>query len=178
VHGRRRREQLRRRVLAVARRSGGRTVLFFSSGRNGVQQIYTSERDANGAWGPAEPVEELNSGFQDARPNVSHDSLEIVFDSTRDGGAPDIWTATRSKLSRQWSAPRKLDTNVNSDAVENRPSLSWDGLRLYFGSTRQGAIRRLRGETVQPARAATLTAWHRPPVVPASQDPAAAAAPH
>ncbi len=116
----------------------GRTILFFSSARDGVQKIYTAERHANGEWGPATPVEELNSGFQDARPNVSHDGLEIVFDSTRDGGPPDIWTATRSKLSRRWSAPRKLGTNVNSDAAESRPSLSRDGTRLYFGSTRQG----------------------------------------
>jgi Tol biopolymer transport system component len=116
--------------------AGGRTILFFSSGRDGVQKIYSSERGANGVWGPANPVEELNSGFQDARPNVSQDGLEIVFDSTREGGAPDIWTARRSRLSRPWSAPRKLGTNVNSDAAESRPSLSRDGGRLYFGSTR------------------------------------------
>jgi Tol biopolymer transport system component len=116
----------------------GRTILFFSSAREGVQKIYTSERQANGKWGPAVAVEELNSGFQDARPNVSHNGLEIVFDSTRDGGPPDIWTATRWQLSEPWSAPRKLGTNVNSDAAEARASLSRDGTRLYFGSTRQG----------------------------------------
>jgi hypothetical protein len=116
----------------------GRTILFFSSGRDGVQKIYTSERDASGEWGPADAVDELNSGFQDARPNVSHDGLEIVFDSTRDGGAPDIWTARRTTLSRRWSVLRKLGTNVNSAAAESRPSLSGDGTRLYFGSTRQG----------------------------------------
>jgi hypothetical protein len=114
----------------------GRTILFFSSGREGVQKI--SERQANGQWGPAVAIEELNSGFQDARPNVSHDGLEIVFDSTRDGGAPDIWTATRSKLSKEWSAPAKLGLEVNSNAAETRPSLSRDGRRLYFGSTRVG----------------------------------------
>jgi Tol biopolymer transport system component len=116
----------------------GRTILFFSSARDGAQKLYTSERQANGEWGPAAPVEELNSGFQDARPNVSHDGLEIVFDSTRDGGAPDIWTARRTTLSRRWSVLRKLGTNVNSAAAESRPSLSGDGTRLYFGSTRQG----------------------------------------
>ena len=31
-----------------------------------AQSPYTSERQANGQWGPAAPVEELNSGFQDA----------------------------------------------------------------------------------------------------------------
>jgi hypothetical protein len=116
----------------------GRTILFFSSGREGVQKIYSSERQANGQWGAAVAVEELNSGFQDARPNVSHDGLRIVFDSTRDGGPPDIWTATRSKLSHQWSAPRKLGPDVNSAATESRPSLSRDGKRLHFGSTRVG----------------------------------------
>jgi hypothetical protein len=116
----------------------GRTFLFFSSGRDGVQKIYTSRRRADGTWAPAVPVEELNSGFQDARPNVSHHGLEIVFDSTRDGGAPDIWTATRSSLSEPWSAPQKLGPRVNSAAAETRPSLSGDGRRLYFGSTREG----------------------------------------
>jgi hypothetical protein len=116
----------------------GRTILFFSSGRDGLQKIYTSERDANDVWGPAVPVDALNSGAQDARPNVSPNGLEMVFDSTRDGGSPDIWTATRSKLAGQWSAPRKLGLNVNSDFAESRPSLSRDGKRLYFGSTRAG----------------------------------------
>jgi hypothetical protein len=114
----------------------GRAILFFSSGRDGVQKIYTSERDANGAWGPATSVDELNSGAQDARPNVSYDGREIVFDSTRGGGAPDIWRARRANLSRQWSRPKKFGPNVNSNAVESRPSLSRDGTRLYFGSTR------------------------------------------
>ena len=116
----------------------GRTILFFSSARDGAQKLYTSERQANGEWGPAAPVEELNSGFQDARPNVSHDGLEVVFDSTRDGGPPDIWTATRLKLSEPWSTPKKLGPNVNSDAAESRASLSRDGTWLYFASTRQG----------------------------------------
>jgi hypothetical protein len=30
------------------------------------------------------------------------------------------------------------DLDVNSSASETRPSLSWDGTTLYFGSTRTG----------------------------------------
>ena len=116
----------------------GRTILFFSSGRDGVQKIYMSERQPDGHWGPATPVEELNSPAQDARPNVSDDGLEIVFDSTRQGGNPDIWTARRTSISKPWSTPVRLGQNVNSDATETRASLSRDGRRLYFGSNRNG----------------------------------------
>jgi hypothetical protein len=118
--------------------AGGHTILFFSSGRAGNQDIYMSELQSSGRWGPAVPIEGLNTPFEDARPNVSHDGLEIVFDSTRDGGAPDIWTARRSSLFKPWSGPVKLGPNVNSQAAETRASLSRDGRRLYFGSTRAG----------------------------------------
>jgi hypothetical protein len=34
------------------------------------------------------------------------------------------------------ASPRRLTPSVNSDAAESRASLSRDGTRLYFGSTR------------------------------------------
>jgi Tol biopolymer transport system component len=70
---------------------------------------------------------------------VRKDGLEIVFDSNR-AGTFDIFIATRGSLNAQWSSPKRLDADVNSDtADETRPSLSRDGLRLYFGSTRANA---------------------------------------
>jgi WD40 repeat protein len=124
--------------------SDGRTFLFFSSNRDsgiaGVHKLYSTEMLPNGAWAPAEPVEELNSaGFSDARPNVRMDGLEIVFDSNR-AGTYDVYIATRNSLNAKWSRPRRLAGDVNSDvADETRPSFSRDGLRLYFGSTRANA---------------------------------------
>ena len=114
----------------------GRPVLYFSSTRSGNQDIYRSV-----AWRPAEPVAELNTPVDDARPNVRHDGLEIVFDSTRTPnagvGTPDIWSASRSSTSQPWSALRRLE-NLNSPAGESRASLSWDGSYMVFGSTRPG----------------------------------------
>jgi Tol biopolymer transport system component len=116
----------------------GTPVLYFSSTRNGNQDIYVSTN-----WGQALPVSELNTGFDDARPNVRHDGKEIVFDSTRphtEGGAavnPDIWTAVRTSPDGKWSAPRPID-GVNSPAGESRASLSWDGSYMLFGSSRPG----------------------------------------
>ena len=119
------------------------TMLFFSSNRAGGvnHQIYMSLQQSDGSWGLATSVDELNMpGANDARPNVRKDGLEIVFDSNRAGGAPDIYTATRSSVFEPWSAPQPLGPNVNTASAETRASLSRDGTRLYFGSNRPGSV--------------------------------------
>jgi Tol biopolymer transport system component len=120
--------------------ANGRTLLFFSSDRRGIHDIYVSVLGRDGHWEEPEPVEALNSVFDDFRPSVRKDGLEIVFDSTRDGaGPPQIWSAQRQSLDEPWSAPVKLGPNVNiASSPQMRPSFSWDGTRLYFGSAREG----------------------------------------
>jgi Tol biopolymer transport system component len=115
----------------------GRTILFFSSIINGTSDIYSSTLGPDGKWSKAQPVAELNTALDDARPNVRKDGLEIVFDSTRESIQPDIWTAVRPSIYHPWSKPRPI-TVVNSTASENRATLSRDGTRLYFGSTISG----------------------------------------
>ncbi len=118
-------------------RAQGRTLLYFSSNRLGTHDIFVSELDANGAWTPAQPVAELNTGMQDSRPNVRKDGLEIVFDSTRDNALPQIYSATRASVFKRWSTPRRLGNHVNHpDFSQTRPTISRDGQRLYFGSSR------------------------------------------
>lgn len=122
----------------------GGGMLFFSSDRDlgpGLDRIFVSLRRPGGGWGPAVEVAELNMpGFSTARPNVSQNGRELVFDSNRPGGlgGPDIWAATRPTPLSRWSEPFNLGSNVNSAAGETRPSLSRDGRRLYFGSNRDG----------------------------------------
>jgi Tol biopolymer transport system component len=117
----------------------GVAMLYFSSSRAGLHKIYVSIMQADGTWGTPTPVDELNQeGAVDARPNVRKDGLEIVFDSTRGDPAnvnADIFTSTRASILEPWSPPQRL-TTVNSPGAESRPSLSRDGTRLYFGSTR------------------------------------------
>ncbi|HEY9376966.1 MAG TPA: hypothetical protein VIQ02_07720 [Jiangellaceae bacterium] len=118
------------------------TLLYFSSGGalgTNTQDIYVSVQLADGSFGPPTPVAELNTSADDVMPNVSKDGLEIVFASTRPGGngAFDIYTATRSSVGDPWSTPVNLGSNVNTGAAETRPSLSWDGERLYFGRAGQ-----------------------------------------
>jgi hypothetical protein len=118
--------------------ASGNEVLYFSSTRNGhpAQDIFYSVN-----FGPAQLASGgVNSSDSDARPNVRHDGLEIVWDSTRFGtlGGPDIWVSTRSSVDDAWGPAAHLDAPINSSATESRASLSWDGTRLMFGSTRPG----------------------------------------
>lgn len=115
---------------------GGSEVLYFSSTRNGNQDIFYSVN-----WGPAQlATGGVNGSANDARPNVRHDGLEMVWDSDRFGtlGGPDIFISTRSSVDEPWGPAIHLDAPINSSAGESRASLSWDGEELLFGSTRSG----------------------------------------
>lgn len=123
-------------------------VLYFSStrpreGGGSGGDVYMSESHG-GTFDPARLVPGINSPEDDGHPNLRRDGLEIFFYSRRtdlpdaQGGA-DIYTATRSSTSDTWSTPVNLGPQVNSPASETRPSLTWDGTKLYFGSSRNGS---------------------------------------
>ena len=121
---------------------GSGPVLYFSSTRPGLGiggDLYRSESHG-GTFGPAQLVLGVNSAFDDGQPNLRRDGLELFFYSTRPDpgalGAPDLYVATRASTVDPWSTPVNLGPDVNSAASETRPSLSWDGTTLYFGSTR------------------------------------------
>ena len=118
-------------------RAAGPT-LYFSSTRAGTADLFLS-RSHGGAYGPAEAVTELNTSAADAQPNLRRDGLEIFFFSNRPGASGnDIYCATRTSTDQPWSTPVNLGGAVNTAYSETRPSLSWDGTTLYFGSTRPG----------------------------------------
>lgn len=112
----------------------GNEVLYFSSTRDGGQDIYESV-----SYGEPTKVASLSTEYSDARPNVSRNGREIVFDTDRPGGkgASDIWTAARGSTSSGWGTPVPI-TQINSAAGESRASISWDGTAIVFGSGRPG----------------------------------------
>jgi Tol biopolymer transport system component len=120
----------------------GNAILFFSSNRAGGfaaggtdQDIYFSVN-----FGPAQLAPGLNTAFNDVRPNVRKDGREIVFDSNRPGGFGllDIYTASRETTDDDWSSPTNPGSPINSALNDARPTLSRDGLTMYFGSNRSG----------------------------------------
>lgn len=127
------------------------TEMYFSSTRaggyaadapgaaSGDSDLYVSSLDGESIGTPVLAAG-VNTAQNDNRPNLRRDGLEIFFDSNRPGGAGgiDLWTSTRASTSDQWSPPTNLGGGINSVANDLRPSLSWDGTSLYFGSTRSG----------------------------------------
>ena len=118
-----------------------REVLYFTRGAVGERDLYVTRRNAHGSFEVAVPIQELNGLFDDARPTVRRDGLEMFFDSNRPGteGALDIWVTTRARTSYPWSDPVNV-TSLNSASLDARPSLSYDGTTIYFHSGRPGVL--------------------------------------
>jgi Tol biopolymer transport system component len=118
----------------------GPPTLYFSSTRAGNGDLYMSQKGNDWSFGPAEPVPGVNSTTaRDMQPSVSQDGREMVFASDRPGSQGlDIWSANRDSIADSWSVPVNLGPDVNSAANETRPSLSWDGTMLLFGTNRPG----------------------------------------
>lgn len=122
-------------------------VLYFSSTRPGLGtggDLYRSESHG-GEFGPASLVPGVNSPVDDGQPNLRRDGLELFFYSRRSDlpgaqGGADLYLATRASTSAEWSTPVNLGPAVNSPVDETRPSLSWDGTTLYFGSPRAAPL--------------------------------------
>src|SRR6266571_5686389 len=73
-------------------------------------------------------------GF-DGGPSLSADGRALYFISDRPGsrqGGGDIWVARRRSASAPFAPPQRLGAAVNSQANEGSPSISGDGLLLYF----------------------------------------------
>jgi hypothetical protein len=120
----------------------GRPTLYFSSTRAGGlggNDLYMSKMTGDWSFGAANLVSGINSAYDDMQPSLSRQGRELVFASNRPGSLGfDIWSAVRGSVKRAWSEPVNLGPNVNSEANETRPSLSWDAKMLLFGTTRPG----------------------------------------
>jgi hypothetical protein len=120
---------------------GSGPVLYFSSTLTGAGDLYYSKWIDGSFQGRAEVPGVNTVAWTEGQPNVRRDGLEIFYFSNRPSGIAgtggnDIYVATRATTASDWENAHGLGAEVNSPSAETRPSLSWDGTTLYFGSNR------------------------------------------
>ncbi len=109
-------------------------------GSTDIWMVTRETKDA--AWSaPVNVGKPVNHYGGNNSPNISADGLELYFASgpSRGGsGLYDLWLATRATTEDDWGAPNNLGPSLNSPVQDSCPSISADGLSLFFMSDRTG----------------------------------------
>jgi hypothetical protein len=123
--------------------------LYFTSRRPGstggikdhrndyYEDVYVSKNE-HGQWMPPEQLNEnINTAAHDACVGISSDGqILYIFRTSEDLVTGDLY---RSEMDMDgWEKPKKLGSDINSDAVETSASISSDDKVLYFSSNREG----------------------------------------
>ncbi|MBN1974537.1 MAG: PD40 domain-containing protein [Sedimentisphaerales bacterium] len=114
-----------------------------SGGYGGWDLWVTTRATTSSPWGtPVNLGSTLNRSSYQEHPVISNDGLSLYFSSDQSGtfGGLDLYVATRSTTSSSWGTPVNLGDIVNSSSGDYQPSISTDGLTLFFVSTRPGGF--------------------------------------
>src|SRR6266516_2499767 len=108
----------------------------------GTTNVSPSNRPSPAAFrSPVDLGSPVNSQDFDGGPSISADGLSLYFITDRDVvGGGDIWVAIRSSTSEPFGPPESLGAPVNSSEDEGSPSISADGLELFFDRAPDGRI--------------------------------------
>jgi len=85
----------------------------------------------------------INTPGFEGKPSLSADGLELYFVSDRPGalggpGDQDIYVSRRASTQADWGPPERVPPPISSPFFDITPSISLDGLALYFASNRPG----------------------------------------
>ncbi len=108
----------------------------------GTTNVSPSNRPSPAAFrSPVDLGSPVNSQDFDGGPSISADGLSLYFITDRDVvGGGDVWVAIRSSTSEPLGPPESLGAPVNSSEDEGSPSISADGLELFFDRAPDGRI--------------------------------------
>jgi hypothetical protein len=112
-------------------------------GGYGKSDLWVLNRaSAEDAWGPPENLGPLVNGANwDKNGFISADGLELYFHSDRPGGyggVTDLYVTKRATRTSPWGPATNVGPKVNGPSDEALPTLSPDGLELYFMAIRPG----------------------------------------
>lgn len=115
----------------------GQTMIF--TRRVGNQEdFFVAERE-NDQWISAQPLEALNTPFNEGAQSIAADGRLMVFTFCQsqpgEGGCNLFYS---EKCDGNWSKPQKLENEISTKYWEAQPTLSADGNLLLFASDRPG----------------------------------------
>jgi outer membrane protein OmpA-like peptidoglycan-associated protein len=119
----------------------GNTMYFFAKMGGGNEDIYMSQRTANGDWGAPTPVAgAVNTGDYEGFPSISSDGQRLYF--VRKGsteGNTQCFKLMVSKLNidGSWAAAEELPSPVNA-GCEKHIRILPDNESIFFSTTRRG----------------------------------------
>lgn len=113
----------------------GLTLVFVSyrSGFGGPGDLWISTRtDIRASWEPARLMPEtVNSSAIEVTPALSDDGLTLVYMSNRNGQGA-LWITRRTDRADEFGPPLIIQRLVDEGMASDYPSLSADGLTLFF----------------------------------------------
>jgi Tol biopolymer transport system component len=149
--------------------ANGLELYFISNqpgGYGGMDIYMTTRATKNDPWGQPVHLPNMSSPNFDSCPWISSNGLEFYFQSNRPGGYGgfDIYVSRRATLDDPWDDPVNLGPVVNSSYNDAAPSLSPDGMLLFFqdfDTPRPGGY---GGRDIWMARRASFSDPWEPPV--------------
>ncbi len=118
---------------------GNGKVMYFTSGRSGAQDIFSAVSQG-GSW--SEPLalgSGVNTGDPEGGVSITPDGHWMVFAGCdRDDSYGDCDLYMAEYLGGAWRNITNLGAVVNSESWDSQPSISPDGLTIYFASNRPG----------------------------------------
>ena len=103
----------------------------------------TAQALVSDEWTWSDPIrlsDKVNTEHNEYEPFISHDGLQLYFNSDRPGGAGgyDLYVCNRETKDHDWGPAENLGAVINSPANDEGAHLLADGTSLYFNSNRNG----------------------------------------
>ncbi len=113
----------------------GDSIFFYVDHVQNFGDIYVSAKEVGRFNKPQGLGAQINSESVESACSISEDGKTLLFSSERpDGfGGLDIYM-TRKMPGGNWSEPENLGEEINTPLNEDFPTLSGDGLTMYFSS--------------------------------------------
>jgi len=144
---------------------------YFTSDRPGGhndEDIYVSTRSSQGdEWeAPSNLGPQVNAAAWTCQATFTHNMLLMYLSAEGPNGDSEIFVSTRDSVNDPWGSVANIGTPVNTEYEDTNPSLSSDGLTLYFDSDRPGSPG--AGGIWQTTRYSIDDSWLEPVALPPS----------